>query len=259
MLRNLDWSTRGLARVVLWTVCGPLAVTAIAVAYDLAMLGPIVSEARVLSIVGSIGIPLIIAPPLFLFFTRQVRELAIAKQTLSITASTDGLTGCLNRGAFIAGAETMLGAGGEPRGALLVIDADNFKIINDRFGHHAGDEALVIIAAAIRTDLRDTDLVGRLGGEEFGVLLPRADFARAEGIAERIRDAIARAAFTAGGKLRALTVSVGGAMFEDAVEFSHLFHIADRRLYEAKGAGRNRIAVRPVNAPETEPGFAEAV
>ena len=256
---GLDWSARGMARVIAWTVGGTLGAMVVAVGYDLLSLGPIDSDARVISMIGSVGIPLVLAPGLFLFFTLKVRELAITQEKLRIAATTDGLTGILNRGAFIDAAERILETGKKQSGALLVIDADHFKVINDRFGHHAGDEALVVITNAIRGVLRTGDLVGRLGGEEFGVFLPGTEYLKAAQIAERIRVGIERAALSSGRRLPELTVSVGGAMFDDPVEFSALFRVADRRLYEAKGAGRNRTAIGPMTEFSMDADVAEAV
>jgi diguanylate cyclase (GGDEF)-like protein len=91
-----------------------------------------------------------------------------------------------------------------------MIDADNFKSINDLFGHDAGDEALTIIARSIRTILRAGDLVGRMGGEEFGVYLPDVDQRGAEAVAERIRRSVNLAVFAPDGQQRSLSVSIGG-------------------------------------------------
>ena len=124
-----------------------------------------------------------------------------------------------------------------------MIDADNFKAINDLFGHDAGDEALTIIARSIRAVLRAGDLVGRMGGEEFGVYLPGSDQRGTEIIAERIRRSVNLAVFAPDGRQRPLSVSIGGAVFEGPASFSDLFRIADQRLYGAKQTGRNRSAV----------------
>lgn len=127
-----------------------------------------------------------------------------------------------------------------------MIDADHFKKINDRFGHYEGDVALKVIAQAIRSTVRRTDLVGRLGGEEFGVFLPGASQSGARMVAERIRQNDSRAAFRPASKAWQLSVSVGCAAFERRIGFSVLFRIADERLYEAKSAGRNRVMLTRV-------------
>ena len=133
-----------------------------------------------------------------------------------------------------------------------MIDADDFKSINDLHGHDRGDEALQRIAATIKANVRDDDLVGRIGGEEFGVLLVGADFATAKGVAERIRHAITAIAFEPGGTEHKLSVSVGGAAFDQIVEFGTLYRFADQRLYEAKRCGRNRVHMAPVGTFEAD-------
>ncbi|WP_157018784.1 GGDEF domain-containing protein [Mesorhizobium xinjiangense] len=189
--------------------------------------------------------PLVVAGPVLLFLALRLHELSVANRRLGVVAATDSLTACLNRGAFSEQVGLRLShANGDRRrvkGALLVIDADHFKSINDMYGHDQGDEALRVIASAIRGSVRQGDLVGRLGGEEFGVFLPGASGDNATGIAERIRKSIATAAFRPQGKEHRLTVSVGGVSFEDQLSFVELFRIADKRLYCAKNAGRNRI------------------
>jgi diguanylate cyclase (GGDEF)-like protein len=132
-----------------------------------------------------------------------------------------------------------------PRGALLVIDADDFKQVNDRFGHDLGDHALRQIAAAILATVRRQDLVGRIGGEEFAVLLSGADYAIAARVAERIRRAVNAIVFAPGGTPCPLSVSIGGALFEAPAPFMALYRQADQRLYEAKHLGRDRVALLP--------------
>jgi diguanylate cyclase len=124
-------------------------------------------------------------------------------------------------------------------GALLVIDADHFKMVNDYFGHDCGDEALQLMARTIKASVRDGDLVGRIGGEEFGVFLKEASLDNATMTAERIRRSVATASFTPDGTDHQLSVSIGGAHFDSRISFTDLFRIADQRLYEAKQSGRN--------------------
>jgi diguanylate cyclase len=178
------------------------------------------------------------------YFANKLRDFAIAHYEMSILASHDGLTGCLNRGAFITLVDAYLSDPGERGGlscGLLVIDADNFKSINDRFGHSAGDSALRLIALAIKGGIRAADLIGRVGGEEFAVFLPRAELIEAQTIGERIRRAVGAQDFRPLGKPEMLTVSVGGAVFGGPVSFRELFGSADACLYAAKRYGRNRV------------------
>jgi diguanylate cyclase (GGDEF)-like protein len=173
-----------------------------------------------------------------------------ANEQLQILASTDELTAILNRRAFTSLVASYLAGGppmrAVPEGAFLVIDADEFKRINDSHGHDWGDEALQRIAAAIKSNVRDRDLVGRIGGEEFGVLLVGAYLATAKMVAERIRRGVDTIDFQPGGEEHRLSVSVGGATFGGSVAFSELYRAADQRLYEAKASGRNCVSLSTV-------------
>ena len=171
-----------------------------------------------------------------------MRELSIANNRLRIMAATDGLTACLNRTAFAAQVDARVQP--EQRaGALLIVDADHFKRINDRVGHQAGDAALELIAETLRSAVRAGDIVGRLGGEEFGIFLPNIDPVAADRVAERVRLAVGEIAFIAGGKRHPLAVSIGGVVFDGSASLETLFSQADDRLYHAKQAGRNRVAM----------------
>lgn len=191
-------------------------------------------------------IPLVIAPPTLYILLTQMRELSIARDRLEVIASTDSLTSCLNRAAFATLVEGYLERfAGSPsnHGALLVVDVDHFKKINDTLGHHVGDEVLKMIASTIRNALRDTDLIGRLGGEEFSVFLPGTRPDQCAEIAERVRLAVQQANFRPEGSPLLLTVSIGAAPFATATTFSELYQVADQHLYDAKRTGRNRVAI----------------
>lgn len=126
--------------------------------------------------------------------------------------------------------------------ALVLLDLDDFKRVNDRHGHLAGNEVLRRVAAAIRSTVRDVDVVARYGGEEFAVLLPEADSAAATCAAERIRAAVERASIPVGEAVLGVTVSAGvAALPADADDSRSLLDAADRALYAAKRAGKNRV------------------
>ena len=194
--------------------------------------------------VTSVILPLVLGGPLSLYLMLQQQRLKLANQRLALLASTDSLTGCLNRGAFTERLDHRTASPLFPaRGALLVIDADDFKRINDRFGHDLGDHALRQISAAILGTVRGNDLVGRIGGEEFAVLLSGADRSIAAAVAERIRHAVGAIAFNPDGVACPLSVSIGGALFDVPTPFITLYRQADQRLYEAKHLGRDRVAL----------------
>ena len=195
----------------------------------------------------SVLIPILIGGPLTLIHSIRGAQLQLANQQLQILASTDWLTDCLNRRAFTALVHDELETGG----AFLVIDADNFKEINDRHGHQRGDEVLKQLAATIKASVRARDVVGRIGGEEFGVFLRGADQIVADLIGERIRSAVEDMVYAPDGEPIPVSVSVGGAIFNGDVSFSTLFKVADKRLYGVKQTGRNRTHIAPVNESAT--------
>ena len=187
----------------------------------------------------------------------NLRNLAIAQ----LRAATDALTGLPNARAvqdtlkrLVAQASRMLW----PLSAVL-IDLDHFKEVNDTFGHGLGDEVLAAIGAALHSTVRESDFVGRYGGEEFVMLLPDSDRDTAVQVAERVRTAI--------GDLRVLegdssvSASFGIAVFpEDAPDAARLVRNADRALYRAKANGRNRVEVFTLEAaPEGEPPTRAAI
>lgn len=168
--------------------------------------------------------------------------LAIAHEELARTARIDKMTGMLNRESFFEALEQAQQE--RDGGTLLFIDADNFKTINDTFGHGAGDEALRLITAAISSRVRTTDMLGRIGGEEFAVFLCGADDDEAAGTAERIRRAVEELVFRPDGRtgLR-LTVSIGGVSQRKGSAMVEIMREADRCLYLAKSGGRNRVVL----------------
>lgn len=195
----------------------------------------------------SIVMPIALGGPMTFFLILKHEQLRHANQQLEYLAATDWLTTCLNRGAFTDRVTRLLDrytAGtGEAGGALLIVDADDFKSVNDRFGHDRGDEALRQIADAIRMAIRSTDVVGRLGGEEFGIFMTGADLAAADHVAERVRRAVSAIDFKPDGTEWPLSVSIGGAAYNARAQFSDLYRLADQRLYEAKNTGRDRVAL----------------
>lgn len=171
-------------------------------------------------------------------------------------ATHDGLTGCVNRITFDAMLLNALQRGqriGEPV-SLLMLDLDHFKAINDRYGHRAGDAVLRSFSQVVRTQLRASDTLARVGGEEFAVILPGTNAAGAAHVAESVREAVQSAAVDnqQGGVLR-ITISVGVACAQagSGASADLLYQRADNALYQAKAAGRNRVA--PALVPAIEP------
>ena len=167
-------------------------------------------------------------------------QLAIAHHELAERVRRDAMTGLLSRAAFYEALERFRGQHG---GTLLLLDVDRFKLINDTHGHLAGDEALVRIGAVVAGAVRECDIAGRLGGEEFGVFLVGADIGEAAAMAERIRAGVENIDFRVDGVPLALTVSIGVAPARRSMSTTALVGEADARLYKAKRDGRNRVSV----------------
>ena len=159
-------------------------------------------------------------------------------------ADTDWLTGCRNRRSLITLAPAVLKSHDNVCG-VLVLDLDYFKIVNDQYGHSAGDLALQHVAECLRQGVRESDIVARLGGEEFAVLLPGCTDIEVERIGEQLRVAVASQPFNFEGHDIALTVSIGGVHSTGADQFTigQLLEDADRCLYAAKSGGRNRLVL----------------
>jgi len=182
---------------------------------------------------------------LFALQVVQALRLARAYRTVRLGTLRDALTGVANHGSFqetlrheIArherSAESLV---------LLMVDLDDFKAVNDRFGHPVGDAVLRGVVARLLGSVRDMDVVARYGGEEFAVVLPQTDAAQGERVAERLRAAVAASPLPAGSEEPLpLTVSIGLAVFpEDADTKGALVECADRALYAAKRTGKNRV------------------
>jgi diguanylate cyclase (GGDEF)-like protein len=184
---------------------------------------------------------------LLVVVSSSITSLNYARRTedLQELAYRDGLTGLLNRGEFMHQAHrrlrTNLAAGVNT--AIVMADLDRFKAINDRFGHDAGDGVIRAFAEACRSAVRDADLVGRYGGEEFALLLDGVDAEEAVRIADRINAALAEKSSLPQG-VDAPTASFGVVDARDRnAGLQRLLREADRALYDAKAAGRNRAVI----------------
>lgn len=177
---------------------------------------------------------------------RLTRELDQARASAERAAQRDELTGLFNRRALIElGEESVARCQrlGQPVSAL-VLDLDHFKSINDRYGHAAGDRALVQMATVLRQCLRAADICGRLGGEEFAVVMPNTALDDALAVAERARVAIAGEPVNTDQGSQQITTSTGVA--SDLYDLDELLMLADQAMYQAKQQGRNRtVAAQP--------------
>ena len=172
-------------------------------------------------------------------------------------AAHDGLTGLYNRRAFnelLSSAIATEDRRDNGRLGLVLLDIDHFKKLNDTWGHPAGDAALRSLARLLAQHLRKSDLAARYGGEEFAVILPASDEARAAQAAERLRAALQKHRFVHGGSRIPMSASFGVAIWpEHGRDAEVLVASADRALYEAKQAGRNRVSVASAAEEPKEP------
>jgi diguanylate cyclase (GGDEF)-like protein len=176
-------------------------------------------------------------------------ELQAANRALDLQARTDALTGLLNRRGFDSRMEFALALArrsGRPL-SVVSLDVDHFKGVNDRFGHEAGDEVLRRLAQTLQQRLRASDVIARLGGEEFAVVLPDTAAEDALAIAQSIVDGMAAQEDPLVGRI---TVSAGIASLRDAPDSAlELLRRSDAALYAAKGQGRNRVCAEPKPGP----------
>ncbi|MFC4911369.1 sensor domain-containing diguanylate cyclase [Actinomadura gamaensis] len=179
---------------------------------------------------------------------------SLMHQQLQAAARTDAKTGLLNAAAWQREADTELSRAQrtDEALALLLIDIDYFKRVNDTHGHLIGDQVLVGVATTLCGQLRDYDVVGRFGGEEFVALLPGADTVEACRIAERLRGRVRRLTVPAEHGTVTVTISVGVALLNThGSDLIELLAAADLALYRAKESGRDRVCLPAVEAPRT--------
>jgi diguanylate cyclase (GGDEF)-like protein len=199
---------------------------------------------------GSVWMTVLSFEALLLTISGAFILLAMAKERTELrhrtAAMVDPLTGISNRRAFLQDASVLAKRHiGNPRPiAVLVIDLDHFKSINDRFGHAVGDRVLAIFADAARKSMRGSDLVGRLGGEEFAAILTETSREKAIEVAERIRETFAQLARDVDGHPVCATVSIGLVHCQErTLDIPDLLTQADHALYCAKERGRNRVEI----------------
>lgn len=237
-------AVRAVALFTLVSTVVSLAITAVAMTLD-------GIEDPFLGYIIAIIVPVVLTPPITGMQFALIERLDEAELALHRLARTDELTGLPNRRALIEAGEDVLSRS-RRRGsdvALLFVDVDHFKRINDTHGHIVGDLVLRHLARRIAGGLRETDLLCRFGGEEFAALLPDTDEQSAAEIAERLRRTTAASPIMARqseGPAIPVTLSLGltAAEAESAGDIHRLIDVADRAVYAAKEAGRDTVAMR---------------
>lgn len=200
------------------------------------------------SILGSLTMLLISGGVLFIKIERDYRQQLLAlNETLARQAGTDALTGCANRRRFLESLESEFQRADryEVTFSVMSLDLDHFKNINDTYGHSTGDLVLQNFVTTVQKTLRPSDLLGRLGGEEFSILLPHTSATEAAIIGERIRSAVESTSVHSGSAAIKVTVSIGVTEWQrvDEENVENLLGRSDRALYAAKESGRNTICI----------------
>ena len=188
--------------------------------------------------------------PVYSLIMRDISERREASEQHRLATACDHLTGIANRRAFFEAAEREIARRKQsPRPLSLVLfDADHFKAVNDTYGHPAGDAVLRHLAKLLVSTFRQVDVVARVGGEEFAVLLPSTDLQAALKIANRLRENVALQVVEVDGVKIHFTVSGGVASMDDGINtLDALMKQADQELYQAKASGRNRIQATPTH------------
>jgi len=192
------------------------------------------------------GIPLLVTPPIAWFLVDLLLRVHRVEQEMRSLASYDSLTGLPSRHAFFDNAKNYVSLAQREKSpfSVMIIDLDHFKSINDRFGHPAGDAVLKLFADVVNSVARRSDIIGRLGGEEFGMVLPSTNTSEALEFSERLHHAINQAVLKYKGNAIRYTASIGLSEFDSDSEDSidDLLARADLALYQAKQSGRNQTA-----------------
>lgn len=240
-------AAKAMAAIVAITFLAELAVMAV-----LAFLGRVEQSVDVM-LLDAAALALLIAPPIYWLVLSPIHreyQKRLKAETraddLSQLAITDALTSIMNRrGITMALLDAMAQAEryNTPL-SIAMADVDHFKLVNDQYGHKTGDRVLIQVAGVMAEVLRMPDKTGRYGGEEFLLVLPHTTLIQGRKIAERLRIGVGKIKPAVGSKALSLTISVGVTQFRKGEDLEQFLSRVDQALYDAKGAGRNRVAVR---------------
>ncbi|MBU4567188.1 MAG: GGDEF domain-containing protein [Desulfarculus sp.] len=239
MIQDQKDVTRTIIKVALISLVASWLITGVV----MLLVGGLTTSTLVVAGLASTVAPLAVAIPVAGRNLRLTLELNRSHQAIERLSRTDDLTQTYNRRYFteVAQRELALAARHGHLVSLLLIDLDGFKQINDQLGHQVGDKALVACAQAIRHTIRQEDVVGRFGGDEFLVLAPHSDLKSAALLAQRVHDALDAANLVLGGQVVAIKASIGAVTSNgDAQDVDQILREADQALYRAKKMGGNR-------------------
>lgn len=192
------------------------------------------------SLTPALLVPLIVAPIVSFWGFTQTRKIAELNTELANLLSHDPLTNVRSRSHFF---DIAANGSSTEAAVVLMVDADHFKQINDTYGHEAGDKALQHFSSMISRQCRKSDVVARLGGEEFGIYMPKTELATARIVAERIRAQIFDNPLVTDDHEIPLSTSIGVAVRQPGEQIEDVLRRADLALYQAKENGRNRVSV----------------
>lgn len=193
-----------------------------------------------------LAVPLLLTPFIGFFFVHLLFELDKAKSQLAVLSMTDDLTGLFNRRYFLDQAHKEL-TRAQRYGqvfSMLFIDLDDFKVVNDRYGHPAGDKILCMVANTCQHESREADVLARYGGDEFAILMPGLQSHQAVQYADRLRNILSDAKILYQGQILRTTVSIGVVTWQHEIfDMEALIYLMDRALYAAKHGGKNKTRV----------------
>ena len=204
------------------------------------------------------GVPLVVTPPIAWVLVGLLLKISRMEEEMRNLASYDSLTGLLSRHAFFESANSHVSLANRNKSLFVVmlVDLDHFKAINDQYGHPAGDAVLRLFADVVNSVARRSDIVGRLGGEEFAIILPTTSTEEALEFSNRLHKAVNQAVLKYGDAIIRYTVSIGLAASSTARvnSLDNLLTRADLALYQAKRNGRNQTLVFSENAERAATG-----
>lgn len=248
MQRFSSWPRR---RAFATIVTGSVLISVLSVYWTLELFSPNESQrVWMISLISATVIPLVVSSIVAHTLLTMTDALKEAHSSVEKLANTDSLTGVLNRRRFTEVALSTLRedmSSGDPT-SLILIDVDNFKGVNDQYGHAGGDTALKWIVEECQRNLREDDRIARWGGEEFVILFPATTCEAAYKIADRIRASIAEAELTLGNETVKLTISTGLATYSPptSTTLESLVSEADEAMYAAKTTGKNKVIASPI-------------